>query len=67
MHSVKHLQDLLPLLQRKTVKSRVKLFFQDAHARTQILCHVCVQCKGLLAGRIYPCEPAAKAMTVISK
>ena len=67
LHSVKHLQDLLPLLQSNTVNSTVKLFFQDVHARTQILWHVFVNCEGMPAGHIYPCELAAKAMTVNSK
>lgn len=67
LHSVKRLQDLLLLLQSNTVKSTTKHFFQGIHARTQILWHVFVNCKGMPAGHIYPSELAAKAMTVISK
>ena len=67
LRSVNHLQDLLPLLQINTVKSTIKVFFQDVDARTQILWHVFVNCEGTPAGHIYPCELAAKAMTIVSK
>ena len=67
LHSVKHLWDLLPLLQSNTIKSTVKLFFPDVHARTQILWHVFVNHEGMPGGHIYPCELAAKSMTVVSK